>query len=251
MALGHFLSHRINHLPHYENMKFFKPLNAPAPSGAALTVRETINQILHGDCIEIMAKMPSGSVDFVLTDPPYITRYQSREGQTVINDDNDHWVKPSFAEVYRLMRPRSFCVSFYGWPKVDTFIRAWRAAGLKIVGHIVFRKRYASSTRFLRYQHEQAYLLAKGSPDRPSSPLADVIDWEYSGNQLHPTQKPTKVLVPLIRSFTKTGETVLDPFCGSGSTLAAAKLSHRNYVGIELDKEHHKTATHRLTGKAA
>ncbi len=234
-------------------MRFFKPMKQPAPQGAAatLSVGETINQVLHGDCVEVMARMPSGSVDFVLTDPPYLIRYQSREGRTVFNDDNDQWVKPSFAEMYRLMRPHSFCVSFYGWPKADTFIGAWRAAGLKIVGHIVFRKRYASSVHFLRYQHEQAYLLAKGNPDKPKFPLPDVIEWEYSGNGLHPTQKPTKILIPLIRSFTKTGETILDPFCGSGSTLAAAKLSNRNYIGIELDKEHHTTASRRLAGKAA
>jgi hypothetical protein len=55
----------------------------------------------------------------------------------------------------------AFCISFYGWNKADLFIDAWRSAGFRIVGHVVFRKRYPSSTRFLRYQHEQAYVLSK------------------------------------------------------------------------------------------
>jgi DNA modification methylase len=92
---------------------------------------------------------------------------------------------------------RSFCVSFYGWHKADLFIAAWRAAGFRVVGHIVFRKRYASSVRFMRSQHELAYLLAKGEPSPPPAPLPDVLDWAYSGNHLHPTQKPVEALKPL------------------------------------------------------
>ena len=226
-------------------------MNEPPPTQAAppLPVRKLVNRVLCGDCVELMAKMSSNSIDFVLTDPPYICRYKSRDGKTVLNDDNANWVKPAFAEVYRLMTPDSFCISFYGWQRVDTFVEAWRLAGFKIVGHIVFRKHYAASQGFLKYHHEQAYLLAKGSPKRPSCLLADVLDWEYTGNRFHPTQKPTKILIQLIRAFTQAGDTVLDPFCGSGSTLAAAKLTNRNFVGIELDKQHHQTATIRLNGQ--
>ena len=103
--------------------------------------------LLLGDCVEVMRRSPSHSVDFVLTDPPYITRYRSRNGKSVINDDNDRWLQPAFAQVYRILRPDSFCVSFYGWNKTDLFMSAWRNAGFRIAGHIVFRKQYASSVR--------------------------------------------------------------------------------------------------------
>ncbi len=52
----------------------------------------------------------------------------------------------------------------HGWSKVDPFFAGWREAGFRPVGHIVFSKTYASKTKFLRYQHEQAFLLAKGNP---------------------------------------------------------------------------------------
>ena len=123
---------------------------------------------------------------------------------------------------------------------------AWREAGFRIAGHIVFRKRYASSARHLSYTHEQAYLLAKGCPPLPDRPPPDVIDWHYSGNRLHPTQKPVESLKPLISAFTKPGSVVLDAFCGSGSTLVAAKQTGRRFIGIELDPDHHRTAAHRL-----
>jgi hypothetical protein len=73
---------------------------------------------------------------------------------------------------------------------------AWRAAGFRPVGHIVFRKRYASSVRFLRYEHEAAYLLAKGDVRPPATPIPDVLDWSYTGNRFHPAQKPVEVLKP-------------------------------------------------------
>jgi len=199
-----------------------------------------------GDCINIMAHLPGSCVDFVLTDPPYLVRYHDRSGRRIINDDNDAWVKPAFVQIHRVLKPDSLCVSFYGWNKTDVFMAAWREAGFAVVGHIVFRKHYASKSRFLSYEHESAYLLAKGRPSLPASPVPDVLDWQYSGNKLHPTQKPVQPLKTLIGAFTKPGGVVLDPFAGAGSTLVAAHELGRRFIGIELDQQHHRTATARL-----
>jgi len=111
---------------------------------------------------------------------------------------------------------------------------------------LVFSKQYASKSRFLKYQHEQAYLLAKGNPTLPENPVADVIDMPYSGNKIHPTQKPVAALKPLIEAFAQKNDLVLDPFCGSGSTLLAAKILNRSYLGIELDDQYYAAALKRL-----
>src|SRR5271170_3814847 len=76
-----------------------------------------INSVMHGDCVAFMRRMESESIDFILTDPPYITRYRSRDGRTVINDDNGRWLQPAFTQMYRLLKNGSFCVSFCGWNK--------------------------------------------------------------------------------------------------------------------------------------
>jgi DNA modification methylase len=68
----------------------------------------------------------------------------------------------------------------------------------------------------------------------------------YSGNKLHPTQKPVTALAPLVRSFSLPGETVLDPFAGSGSSCAAALLTGRRYIGIEMDDAYFQQASDRL-----
>jgi len=209
---------------------------------------QLLNSVILGDCVAVMPRMESSTVDFILTDPPYITHYRSRDGRTVANDDNGRWLRPAFSQMYRLLKNGSFCVSFYGWSKADLFISVWRTAGFRIVGHIVFPKGYSSSTCFLRYQHEQAYLLAKGNVTPPAHPLSDVIEFTYTGNRLHPTEKPTGALRPIISAFCKPGGIVLDPFCGSGSTLVAAQELEMNCIGIELDPDHHLTACRRLQG---
>jgi site-specific DNA-methyltransferase (adenine-specific) len=204
------------------------------------------NTIINADCLKALPMLQDRSIDFILTDPPYITRYKSRDGRTVPNDDNDTWLKPAFAEMYRVLANDRFCVSFYGWPMADRFMQAYRAAGFRVVGHLMFPKTYASSTCFLRYQHESAHLLAKGNPSAPQKPIGDVIPWEYTGNKLHPTQKPISALLPLVETFSAPGDTVLDPFSGSGSSLVAAKTLGRSYIGMELDANYHAIARKRL-----
>jgi hypothetical protein len=128
----------------------------------------------------------------------------------------------SFSDVFRVLKPNSFCISFYGWGKVDTFFQAWRAPGFRPVGHIVWPKGYASSTGFLQAYHEQAYMCSPkaGRVNRPS--LEDVMTWKYTGNRAHPTEKAVDILRPRIRFFSRPSAIVLDPFSGSGSTAAAA-----------------------------
>jgi site-specific DNA-methyltransferase (adenine-specific) len=205
-----------------------------------------VNRILSGDCIQVMRQLPPRSIDFILTDPPYLVNYCDRSGRSIQNDCDDAWLKPAFAQAWRVLKPDSFMVAFYSWTKVDRFMDAWRSAGFRAVGHLVFRKTYSSKARFLKYHHEQAYLLAKGQPALPKHPISDVIDMPYSGNTFHPTQKPVEALLSLIESFSQDGDLVLDPFCGSGSTLVAAQRLNRRYLGIELDTNHHTTAARRL-----
>jgi DNA modification methylase len=207
--------------------------------------KETINDVLRGDCIEVLAQLPSASVDMVLTDPPYLAKYVSRDGRRVANDDRDEWLAPAFAQIFRVLKPNAICISFYGWHQVDKFMQAWRLAGFRPAGHLVFAKSYASQQRFLSYRHEQAYLLAKGNPALPAKPISDVQPWKYTGNRFHPTEKPVSSLMPLIEAFSRPQSVVLDPFCGSGSTLVAAALTGRQYIGIELSQEHCETARRR------
>ena len=204
------------------------------------------NCILEGDCTRILKTLPTASVDLVVTDPPYFVGYRDRVGRTIANDVDPASVIDAFSDVYRVLKPNKFCISFYGWTRVDAFIQAWRRAGFQTVGHLVWHKSYASKAGFLRARHEMAYLLAKGRPAQPTNPLDDVRPWKYSGNVRHPTEKDVSVLTPLIESFSKPGDLVMDPFSGSGSTLEAAARAGRRYLGIELEPQYCELIRSRL-----
>lgn len=210
------------------------------------TLPSTTQTIIQGDCVEMMSKMPAASIDFILTDPPYLCSYTDRSGRSIRNDDDDGWLEPAYAGMFRVLRPNALCVTFYGWHRVDAFMHAWKSAGFRVVEHLVFVKSYDSSTRFVRRRHEQAYLLAKGQPSFPEHLLFDVFRWDYTHNRLHPTQKPIGILQPMVESFSKRGDCVLDPFCGSGSTLVAARQAGRHAIGVEIDQNFAAAARHRL-----
>jgi site-specific DNA-methyltransferase (adenine-specific) len=173
-------------------------------------------------------------------------RYKDRSGRRIPNDDNRRWIFPAFAELYRVLKPDSYCISFYGWSKADRFLAVWRECGFYPVGHFVWIKDYASSVRHVRMKHEQAYLLAKGNPLPPASPPADVLPWTYTGNRLHPTQKPVASLTPLIQAFSRPGNLLIDPFAGSGSTGIAARKCGRRFILIEKDEAYFRAAEKRL-----
>ena len=135
---------------------------------------------------------------------------------------------------------------FYCFTKAEAFFQAWRAAGFMVVGYLTFVKRYTSATRLRRVQDENAYLLAQGNPAPPAHVIGDVIEFAYSGNKLHPTQKPLSALTPIIESFCPRGRIVLDPFAGSGSTRVAARSIGQRYVGFEVDAGVHMIASRRL-----
>lgn len=208
------------------------------------------NEILHGDSIQRLKELPDSCVDLVITDPPYLVNYKDRTGRSVANDANADGVLPVFHEIHRVMKQNTLCISFCGWTALPEFTAVWAQAGFRIVGHIIWAKEYASSKGHTAYHHESAYILAKGFPKKPEEPIKDVLPWTFSGNRFHPTEKAVDVLLPLVRSFSKPGDLILDPFSGSGSTAFAAALYGRNYLGIELEKRYCDLAKRRLAGLA-
>lgn len=208
----------------------------------------TIDQIICGESASVLSGFPGASVDIVITDPPYLGRYRDRTGRTLANDDNPGAVLAVFDEVYRVLKPDSYCISFYGWTAIHQFASRWQEAGFRPVSHIVWPKNYASKTGHTQYRHEAAYVLAKGRPQRPQNPISDVQQWTYTGNRQHITEKSVSVIAPLVTSFSKPGDLVLDPFSGSGTTAVSAALNDRHYIGIELDSAYCDVARKRLAG---
>lgn len=204
--------------------------------------------LLEGDCLPLMQGMASDSVDAVITDPPYGVRFRGKRGRwpVMAGDGDMTWVANAYAEMYRVLRPDTFCVSFYGWPQADAFIQAWTSAGFRMVSHLVCVKNIMGLGHVMRSRHEQAYVLAKGRP-RPTAVIPDVVPFVRDRHYAHPTQKPVGTIAPLVETFCPPNGLVLDPFMGSGSTGMAAVRQNRRFVGIELETQYFKAARARIS----
>jgi site-specific DNA-methyltransferase (adenine-specific) len=208
--------------------------------------------IFHGDCRTVLPTLEARSIDLVVTDPPYLVNFTGRwdnKHEAVAGDDDPSWVLAVFSELWRVTKPDSFAVTFYGWPHAEVFVRAFKDVGFRLLSHLVFVKKLWGLGRFTRGQHEVAYLLGKGQPPLPARGISDVIDWEREPDAAHPNQKPVASLVPLVLTYAEKGQTVLDPFVGSGTTLLAARQCGNPAIGIEIGQSYCELAARRLQQK--
>jgi adenine-specific DNA-methyltransferase len=193
-----------------------------------------------------MRTLPNECIDLALPDPPYLVNYTPRDRRRIASDTDGDWLEPAYAELYRVLKPNTLCLTFYGWPQVDRFMSVWKQCGFRPVSHFAFVKEYASTEGYTEGFHEVAYLLAKGRPERPAMSVRDVLDFRYTGNPLHPNQKPVDLIQKLIESFSKRGDVILDPFAGSGTTGIAAHNCGRAFILIEKVWRYFNAAQYRL-----
>ncbi len=245
-----------------------------------------LDQILTGDCIAEMAKLPDKSIDMIFADPPYnlqlggdlfrpeggkvdacdddwdkfdslaayddFTRDWLHEARRILKDDGTIWVIGSYHNIYRvgaLLQDADF----------------W------ILNDIVWRKANPMpnfrGTRFTN-AHETLIWCAKDERARYTfnyramKALNDDLqmrsDWvlpicsggervkDAAGDKAHPTQKPEALLYRILLACTKPGDVVLDPFFGTGTTGAVARRLGRKWIGIEREPAYVKVARERI-----
>jgi site-specific DNA-methyltransferase (adenine-specific) len=228
-----------------------------------------------GDCLAGMATLPDRSVDSVVTDPPYEAEAHSLQRRVKRNagkhdgGDSMHVCQieslkfPPMTEAERIESARQFARVARRWVVVFCQIEAamkWRDA---LVG------------AGLSYRRTTVWVKPDGMPqltgDRPGMGYESIViahragrsRWNGGGrcgvwtfNKIgpddvartgHETQKPLALMEALVRDFTDRGETILDPFAGSGTTGVAALRNGRNFIGWERDATYHAAATKRLS----
>jgi len=201
---------------------------------------QQLQEVIHGDCLEEMKKMEDNSFDCVITDPPYGMSYQSNwrkeKHQEIVGDSK--YPAHLIPEFKRIARKAVF--SFCRW---DNLIEVEKPKSF-----IVWVKNNHSSGDLLheygrKWEGILFYPLEEHTfNNRP----ADVIDSRRIPTLFHPTEKPVDLLKWLIRENTLKGDTILDPFMGSGTTLVAAKQLSRKATGIEISEEYCEIARKRL-----
>lgn len=204
-------------------------------------------EIIHGDCIETMKQIGDCTIDCVVTDPPYGMAYvSSRRTRTdkfdaIEGDDTfDHDFHVSWlSEAYRVLKNDTHIYAFINDDNIGNMRECFRLSGFSVKRLIVWEKNnwtsgdlqgdYGHSTEFIIYGH-------KGRRELNGNRISNVIHSKRVNPKdlLHPTEKPTSVLLPLIEKSSNIGDIILDPFCGSGSTIMAANMLGRRSIGIEM-----------------
>lgn len=214
-------------------------------------------RLILGDCLEVLPTLAPGSIDAVVTDPPYGTRVE-RDGygrrpiwsgsQHVAGDDSIDTMRLGMTEAFRCLKVNSWaavCCS----PKCHRqSIEACEAAGFRNIGEFVWDKMAPGLGGGIRYQHETILLMAKGNPsghDQISSVLRFAAR-KVATKPDHPSQKPVSLYAALIRYCSTTGDTILDPFMGTGRSGVAAIRLEREFVGCELDPAYFAIAKSRI-----
>jgi len=245
-------------------------------------IKLDINDIYHGDCLELMNGIPDRSIDMILCDLPYGTT--SCSWDEVISFDKlwkqyDRIIKDNGAIILFGTEPFSSHLRLsnlklykYDWKwiksKVGNFLNCKNSPLKKYEDIIVFSKSFiANGSKNLMFYNPQGLVeVNKVRSDsrktndstvgkRPSRQgvykqhytnyPTNILEFK-SEEGLHPTQKPVDLFEYLINTYTNENELVLDNCIGSGTTAIAAMNTNRNYIGIELDENYYNIAKNRI-----
>ncbi len=210
-------------------------------------------KLLLGDCLDKLKELEDNSVDFVLTDPPYeldnhgggqnkdLHRSLTDKHIDFISDGFD--VENVFAELQRIMKVINLCI-FCSNKQVSKIMSYWESRGYSTTC-LIWQKpnpipfgngKYVSDIEFI------IYVRGKGATYNNLGIKEQSKVFNYSSpsskKRIHPTEKPVELLERLIKIHSNTGDVVLDPFGGSGSTGEAALNNQRNIIIIEKDVEY-------------
>ena len=234
-----------------------------------------------GDCLEVMKDIPNGSVDAIITDPPY--------GTTACKWDSVIDFELMWEQLNRIIKPNGAIVLFGSQPFTSALIMSnakmfryewiWqkniptgftmaKTSPMKLHENII-----VFSNGKLTYNKKGNYLKFNPQKTKRHKPIkgyavksdflndtdfdkkeriythknpVSIIEYKKVKNGLHPAQKPLALMEYLIKTYTNEGETVLDFTMGSGSTGVAAKNLNRNFIGIEQDQNYFNIAEQRI-----
>ena len=236
--------------------------------------------LLNGDCIELLDNIPDGSVDLILTDPPYNISQKGKElKRSTFNSpairrsknirlDFGDWdlmdrqnflkfTKTWFIKCINKLREGGACISFFNKEDIGYLIYLGKANDCRYrtiyTWHktnptpSVLRVNYLSSTEFIFIGSKgQKQWTFNYSVPQEMHNFFETANSSVYGETIHPTEKPISLMEHFIRIHTNKNDTVLDCFMGSGTTGVAAINTIRKFIGIEKNVEYFNIAKERI-----
>lgn len=209
-------------------------------------------QLKQGDCLELMKNIPDGSVDLVLTDPPYgmafKSNYRKEKYNEIKNDKTLEWLEKYVGECFRILKDNTAVYFFCSWHNVDAFKQAIERK-FKIKNILIWEKNNTSMGDLkgsYAPKYEMIIFAHKGRKQLNGFRYADIIKAKRTGNKLHPTEKPVDLLELFIKNSSDENEVIFDGFMGSGSTGVACVNTKRKFIGFEIDEKYFEIAKQRI-----
>ena len=211
-------------------------------------------KLLHGDSLDLLKTIETGSVDAVITDPPYMISTRSTgKGKLGLWADYcnaSYWYAAWMQEAKRILKPTGCIWSFLNWRSFATFQKAACDSDLQIDSMLVWDKAWIGpgGHKSLRPCYELVALFGMEDFKIEDRTLRDIqtLKWSAVKPHGHPAEKPVALIEWLVEISTPRGGTVVDPFMGSGSTGVACVQEGRNFIGMELDSKFYDIASKRI-----
>jgi len=224
-------------------------------------------KLMHGDCLELMKEIPDGSIDLVLTDPPYrvisggannrksgvfknwskkTCNFKKNDGKVFKYNDIkiDQWAP----EIFRVLKENSHVYIMVNFLNLEIFMATLKRVGFKLHNLLVWEKNQGSPNRWY-YKNCEYIIFARKGKAKPINNMGSKTVHSFKivkKGKKHPTEKPVDLIQMYILNSTNKHEIVLDPFMGSGSTGVACKNLNRKFIGIEKDDKYFKIAQERI-----
>ncbi|MBI3362165.1 MAG: site-specific DNA-methyltransferase [Chloroflexi bacterium] len=244
-----------------------------------------LDQVIHGDCLDVLATLPEKSVDLIFADPPYNLQLQQelwRPNMTKVDAVNDDWDRfGGFAEYdgftrdwltacRRVLKDDGTMWTMGTYHNVHRLGAVLQDLGFWILNEVVWIKtnpmpnfrgvRFTNANETLLWAQKKRgahYTFNYRAMKSLNDDLQMRSDWylplctgreriRVNGAKAHPTQKPEALLYRVILSSSNRGDVVLDPFFGTGTTGAVAKKLHRRWIGVERDAGYVDIARERI-----
>lgn len=216
-----------------------------------------LNKIYNEDCLEGMKRISGGSVDLIVTDPPYLINYSRhvkghRFENKILNDNNPELISKYIKECYRILKNNSAMYMFTSHKTVDFFKQELENTGFNVKNMIIWDKQrqgMGDTSTVFGFQYELIFFVSKGQPKIRGKRLSDI--WSFpkvvGRNQVHQNQKPIELIERCVTKHSNEGDVVFDGFMGSGTTAIACINTNRNYIGFELDEGYYNIANERIS----
>ncbi len=236
-------------------------------SGNAFTTAQTHASIKRLDWQLFMQELEKGSVDLILTDPPYtiskstgFSNVKNGVDRFAVSMDFGRWdhrkidLKAVASACYRILKQGGTAIIWYDIWKITELQQAMDSACFKMIRLIIWQKTNPvplnQSATYLSNSREVAVVGVKGGKPtfnaKYDNGVYEMPIPRHGGKRVHPTQKPENLFSKLVLKHSNPGDLVIDPFLGSGTTAVAAIKNKRRFTGCDIDPDYVKVARARL-----